>query len=418
LSSIGKVIPLPVPVPDWSKPIILVLLLAALWFGWRSRMASRRAKRLTREQVSLLRDVDSMQQALVPSIPPTLGGLAISVAYEPAAGPAAGGDFYDVFLTESHHVAIVLGDVSGHGRDALTHAALTRYTLRAYLQAGLEPRAALALAGQVLADPASDRFATVAAAVYDASTSTLTYALAGHPPPAMAGFDAPAAVTACASPPVGFEIPTGRRQTTLTLPAGSHLCFFTDGLVEARTNGSLLGPDRLVTLLEGVLPESGHATNGRRASSVARPPSTAAALLACVKATADTTSDDMAACVISPLEPAPAGTPHIEELEADVQLLQSEHAREFLLACHVPRAQIGPLLTRATDLAATHDTAVLRVEIAPNTAHAQVLLPTALPPAPIVPPVPPLSMRPSPAAHPAPPRPDAGLGSPLHRTRA
>src|SRR5437588_9814095 len=197
LDTIGKHLPLPLPVPDWSKPIMAALLLVAIWLGVRFRLAATRAKRLEQQDEVLLHDVDTMQAALVPAVPARLEGLAVSVGYRPADGPAAGGDFYDVFVPQPGKVAIVLGDVCGHGRDAVTHAALTRYTLRAYLQAGLEPRAALGLAGQVVARPGSFRYATVALAVYDGQGGTLTYANAGHPSPIIFGFRAPPQPTSC-----------------------------------------------------------------------------------------------------------------------------------------------------------------------------------------------------------------------------
>jgi DNA-binding response OmpR family regulator len=134
--------------------------------------------RLVNQRTGLLRDLQAMQEALVPDISARLEGLAVSVAYKPAEGPAAGGDFYDVFAPEPGKVAIMLGDVAGHGRDAITHAALTRYTLRAYLQEGVEPRAALATAGRVLVDRTGERHATVAAGVYD-SASGIPHLCAG-----------------------------------------------------------------------------------------------------------------------------------------------------------------------------------------------------------------------------------------------
>jgi Stage II sporulation protein E (SpoIIE) len=358
LDTIGRHIPLPLPVPDWSKPIILALLLLAVWLGVRSRVVSRRAKRLEAQRVALLRDVGAMQAALVPVVPARIGGLALSVAYRPADGPAAGGDFYDVFIPERGKVAIVLGDVAGHGHRALTHAALTRYTLRAYLQAGLEPRAALALTGRVLGDRTLEHFATVAVAIYHAREGRLVYASAGHPSPILHGLQTREPLTMCASPPIGWTVPTGRRQTSVSLPPGAVACFFSDGLVEARCEQDLLGRERLSEILAGL---------GRRPD--------AAKLLERVRAAAVSTPDDMVACIVVPEMTVIPTRTHIEELEADARDLARGDVRRFLETCQVLNPGIEQAIERAGGIAAAFGTALLRVELAPSTATVTVTAP-------------------------------------------
>ncbi len=353
LESIGRQIPFPVPVPDWSKPIILVLLLLAILFAVRSRLATLRARRLEGQRETMLSDLDDMQAALVPAIPERLGGLSVSVAYRPADGPAAGGDFYDLFELEPGRVAIVLGDVVGHGRPALTQAALTRYTLRAYLQAGLEPRAALALAGSVLATPGEKRFATVVVAIHDSASGRLTYACAGHPPPISIGFDAPEPITVCCSAPICCDLPTGRRQTTVSLPDGARLCFFSDGLPEARTGDDLLGRERLVEITRELGP------------SISAP-----ALLERIRDEASATPDDMVACIVSAAAvvptaagegPASRTAAQVEELEVDQRELAEPRVRYFLAACGFDSARVISLLAQAGEIAGD-GTALLRIE--------------------------------------------------------
>jgi hypothetical protein len=358
LDKIGRHIPLPIPVPDWSKPIIIALFLLAIWFGIRSRLAARRARRLERQRATLLRDLGAMQAALVPEVPARLGGLAVSVAYRPAEGPAAGGDFYDLFVLGPGKVAMMLGDVAGHGHGALTHAALTRYTLRAYLQAGLEPRAALALAGRVLVDPLGERYATVAVGVYDTASSELTYALAGHPPPIFRGFPAREPLTVCSSPPIGWDTPTGRRQTTISLPAGAAAYFFSDGLIEARYKGELLGRERLNEILADLGPHP-----------------EAADLLGRVRAAAHGAPDDMVACVLAPETTAGDGCIHVEELEADAQALSGTDVRRFLEECQVPAREIARTLELASAIAASSGSALLRIEFETDGATATATAP-------------------------------------------
>jgi hypothetical protein len=359
LGTIGRQIPLPLPVPDWSKPIILLLALLALWFAVRARVQSRRARRLERQRASLLRDVGAMQAALVPEIPVRVGGLAVSVGYRPAEGPAAGGDFYDVFVPERGKVAVILGDVAGHGHVALTQAALTRYTLRAYVQAGMEPRAALALTSRVLARPRAEQFATVVIGIYSTRDGTLTYASAGHPPPILHGLRTREPVKACASPPVGWTVPTGRRQTTVSLLAGAVACFFSDGLVEARCKGDLLGRERLSDMLG----ELGSRPNAGK-------------LLAQVRGAAVATPDDMAVCIFVPELAIVGAGVHVEELEVDAATLEVGQARRFLETCQVPSLELERTLYRAEDTVADRGTALLRVELSSTSATATVTVPT------------------------------------------
>ena len=345
LAAVGGALSLPLPVPDWSKPIILLLLVAAIALALRWLVTARRAKRLEAQRAMMLGDLLAMQAALVPAVPGDISALGLSVAYRPADGVAAGGDFYDVFELGPGRVGLVLGDVCGHGREALERAALTRYTVRAYLQAGLVPRAALALAGEVLADTTSSEFATVVAAIYEPSVGRLTYASAGHPAPIVVGEAPPVPVGLCCSPPVGVGIPTGARQSVISVTASGAVCFYTDGLTEARCEDGLLGDERLTELLGGP-----------------GPPPSADELLRRVTEAAVRTPDDMAACVLVPRVSGPPGL-RVEELEVDRETLEGEQCERFLTTCGVTELETAELLARAGIVLKGHTTAVLRVEL-------------------------------------------------------
>jgi hypothetical protein len=335
-----------IPVPVWVAMGLLALL-AAVFFG-RGQIVVRRARRLAEHRRELLRDVGLLQQALLPEIPEKLGELATSVAYRPADGPAAGGDFYDAFLLDGERVAIIVGDVSGHGRAALARTALMRYTLRAYLDAGLEPRRALKVAGRALDDDLGGDFATVVVAVHDPARATLTYSSAGHPPPIVTGSGAFEPVTALSSPPIGAGQPTGQRQTTLHLPGDAVACFFTDGLIEAKIDGDLVGREKLADLLSMLGPEA-----------------TANGVIDAVANYADATPDDMAACVLRP--DATGAADHVpdrvEEVELNAVDIAGDRVKRYLAACGVTPEDAVAALKSVEASVGEYGGALLRVRV-------------------------------------------------------
>ena len=336
---------------------VCMALLAILWL-----LAALRARRLARSHAEAMRDTAVLQRALLPDVPEQLGSVALSAAYRAADGPAAGGDFYDVFALDGS-VAVILGDASGHGREALRRATLMHYTLRAYLEAGLSPRAVLELAGRVRAGEADDEFATAVVALFDPSEGTLTYACAGHPPPIVHGpglDDGP--LTACSAPPLGFGIPTGQRQTTLRVPAGGIACLFTDGVVEARTGPDLLGRERFGRLVRELSPSAG-----------------AAELLDRVRSQSDRAPDDMAACLIRPLVAGSASPLRVEELELAPG--QAAAAERFLQACGLTAETASSLALRVRDAAQRDGRACLRVTFGLDGPQAELLGEPVLEPA-------------------------------------
>ncbi len=349
ITKIADVVPFPV------KLLLGLMLSLSLALATRSWLGALRARQLERQRGQLLEDVGLLQAALLPVPPTRLGTVGTSVAYRPADGPGAGGDFYDVFALEDGRVAVVLGDISGHGRQALPHTALVRFTLRAYLEAGLSPRVAVQTAGSVLDRQLGGSFATVVVATYDPSERTLVYACAGHPPPLVVGSQPITPITLCAAPPLGAGMRTGSRQTTVTMLGESHVCFYTDGVTEARTGGELFGATRL-----------SHAV-----SDLGLRP-TASRLLERVVASTDTRSDDMAACVLNIAGSTAAPAVLREELEFDRETPSRERATQLLLACGVPGGEAAELIDSARAAAGQTGTAVIEVEFADGQPQARL----------------------------------------------
>ncbi|MBA3808734.1 MAG: SpoIIE family protein phosphatase [Solirubrobacterales bacterium] len=351
ITKIVGVVPLPIRV------LIGALLALALALALRSRLVARRARRLERQRGQLLEDVGLLQAALLPVAPARLGPVGTTAAYRPAAGPAAGGDFYDVFALEDGQLAVIVGDVSGHGRQALPHTALVRFTLRAYLEAGLSPRGAVQTAGAVLERQLEGSFATVIAATYNPRERVLVYASAGHPPPVVLGAGtgrtALEPITVCSAPPLGTGMATGTRQSVVSIPGAAQICFYTDGVTEARVGTELFGPRRL----SETLAEIGPAAN-------------AAELLDRVSEQAERRPDDMAACLLNITGTAEAPRGLSEEIELDRESVKSARAEQLLLACGVEPSEAAAVLRAAARSAERDGSVVLEMHRADG--HARV----------------------------------------------
>ena len=331
-------------VPEPVKMLLAAMGILSLVLGGGYLFTSARARRLARQRSDLLQEVGLLQTALLPPVPETVGAVRTSVAYRPSDGPGAGGDFYDAMTLPGGRAAFILGDVSGHGRAALARTAFMRYTLRAYLEAGLDPRTTLQVAGRVVDEHLGGDFATVVLAVHDPSSGSLTYACAGHPAPIVVGPSRHEPVLAAGSPPIGLGLRTGLRQTTLPLPPGSVVCLYTDGLAEARTARGILGRPRLGDIVEGL---------GRGA--------TAHELLDEVAREARLVTDDMATVVLTPTAGVTTGGFRSEQLEVSADDASGDLVRKFLAACGVAARDSGPVIDEVRGLVDVHGGAVVHV---------------------------------------------------------
>jgi serine phosphatase RsbU (regulator of sigma subunit)/anti-sigma regulatory factor (Ser/Thr protein kinase) len=177
----------------------------------------------------------ALQRSLVPERLPDLPGIELAGRYVPAEDHGVGGDWYDLFTVPSGHVCVVMGDVVGRGLRAAVVMGRLRSTTRAYALDLIEPALLLDRVDRKLQHFEPDQMATALIAVIDPSLDHVRISLAGHPAPVMAlpGTEA-AFLDLPVDPPLGAGPRRERHATTLDLPPGALLCFFTDGLVERR----------------------------------------------------------------------------------------------------------------------------------------------------------------------------------------
>ncbi|MGJ5756249.1 PAS domain S-box-containing protein [Streptomyces puniciscabiei] len=211
----------------------------------RAAVCIDNARRYSRERETAL----ALQRSLLPRTLPRTAALEASSRYLPAARAGVGGDWFDVIPLSGMRVAMVVGDVVGHGVEASATMGRLRTAVRTLADIDLAPDELLTHLDDLVvrlseesgsvpspgeAGSPGEVGATCLYAVYDPVSRRCTLARAGHPPPVvLRPGGAPQALDMPAGPPLGLGgLPF--EATEVELPEGTVLALYTDGLVWSR----------------------------------------------------------------------------------------------------------------------------------------------------------------------------------------
>ena len=197
----------------------------------RKTMESRLLEVYQREH----RVAETLQRSLLPERLPPIEGLEMAARYLPGArGAAIGGDWYDVLERPDGRVALVVGDVAGHGLRAAASMGQLRNAFRAYGMVEASPAEVVARINRLVMTGVEQVMATVLYLVLDRETGEVSFSAAGHPPPLVIAPGGPHYLEGGRSVPIGAADPAVFRESTAILQPGSSLLLYTDGLVERR----------------------------------------------------------------------------------------------------------------------------------------------------------------------------------------
>ncbi|MET7897491.1 SpoIIE family protein phosphatase [Streptomyces mirabilis] len=299
-----------------------------------------------------------LQRSLLPSGLPELPACTAAARYLPAGqGMDVGGDWYDIIPLSGGRVALVVGDVMGHGLPEAATMGRLRTAVHTLADLELPPDEIMSHLNDIVGGMAEESYATCLYALYDSTTQICSVARAGHPPPAVVHPDGRVHFPEVApDPPLGAAEPPFET-FEMTVPDGSLLVLYTDGLVESATREIDDGMAELARLLRAA-----HEGPGEMATDLERLCDTVTAgLLPAEHSTADDAAlliarlhaladDDMASWLL-PEDPRAAGqarrhireqlhTWDLDDLTPTTELLASE------LVGNVVRHAKGPVRLR------------------------------------------------------------------------
>jgi sigma-B regulation protein RsbU (phosphoserine phosphatase) len=195
----------------------------------------------------------SIQSGLLPNIfPPFPDRHEFDIFASMKPAKEIGGDFYDFFMIDDNHLALVMADVSGKGVPAALFMMISKALLKTQAQNGHSPAEVLAkVNNQLCENNSAEMFVTVWLGIYEITTGKLVAANAGHEYPAIRRANGEFELF---KDKHGFVVAgmenTKYKDYELELHVGDSLFVYTDGLPEAtNSNEEQFGYDRMITAL-------------------------------------------------------------------------------------------------------------------------------------------------------------------------
>jgi len=222
----------------------------------RRTIESELRRLLTREHTI----AETLQRSLLPASLPEIEGVAMAARYLPAAeGAAVGGDWYDAMPLPDGRVAIVVGDVVGHGLRAAAAMGQLRNAFRAYALSADSPAEVLGAANRLVeaAGEGEQVMATAVLLMVDRRSGEITYTNAGHPPPLILDREGARFLEGGRSVPLGASDSAVFHQGSARLSDSATLLLYTDGLVERRGEGLAERLDQLADAAVAARPDAG-----------------------------------------------------------------------------------------------------------------------------------------------------------------
>ena len=178
-----------------------------------------------------------LQQAITPQSSHLVeaAGLNVAARYRPAGkGHLVSGDWYDTVPLPTKQVMLVVGDVAGHGIEAVHGMVALRNCLRGLAITGAGPGSLLSWLNSVACHLTEDTFGTAICALYDPERGALRWARAGHPPAVLVRSGRARLLKQPRGVLLGADQQTCYEEATTDLRPGDTLLLFTDGLIERR----------------------------------------------------------------------------------------------------------------------------------------------------------------------------------------
>jgi serine phosphatase RsbU (regulator of sigma subunit) len=178
-----------------------------------------------------------LQEAITPRSAQPVGpvGLDVATRYRPS-GPASlvSGDWYDTVQLPTKEVLLAVGDIAGHGIEAVTGMVAARNSLRGLAVTGAGPAALLGWLNSSACHLTDGVIGTAVCGLYDPASRTLRWARAGHLPPVLVRGGKAQELPLLDGLLLGADPGAQYLEATTQLEAGDVLLLYTDGLLERR----------------------------------------------------------------------------------------------------------------------------------------------------------------------------------------